>query len=199
VLGVGEVFGALEEAPAGVLEDGLIAIAAKLPRLRGAHVVNSLVHLATMWKRSSTWMACPANSAINLMYGFHMFARHELQFLGAHFAEGLEESAEALLCPFATDPQQAAKPLVDLVDDREVLVALPHGDLIDADGFDTVEIAVGEAPVDHPPDSAMNHAPVGSEYLGNLAPREPSCQRAMNSLKALQVRCCRPPRGEARR
>ena len=45
LLGGGEILGALQEAPAGLLQDGFPAMARKRPSLLGAHVVQGVVHV----------------------------------------------------------------------------------------------------------------------------------------------------------
>ena len=99
----------------------------------------------------------------------------ERQLLGAFGPEGLEESAEAGFRSTTSNPKQAAKALVDLIDDREVLLALVDSYFVDADGGDPFKMAARKAVVNHPPNSAIDDAPVGAEYFRDLAPRHPSC------------------------
>jgi hypothetical protein len=74
-------------------------------------------------------------------------ARDELDGLRARFAEHVKEGVERLLRSITTDPQQTTTTLVDLVDDRQILVVLLPCELVDVDGSDIVKAAVLEAPL----------------------------------------------------
>ena len=70
-------------------------------------------------------------------------------------------------------PQQPAHALVDLVDDREELVApVPQG-LVDADRSDPFEVAVLQAPAYGHRDRSEYTVPRRLEYLGHLRPANP--------------------------
>ena len=63
-------------------------------------------------------------------------------------AQQFQAAAQAVFGPLASDPQQAPAPRVDLVDQREVVVAAAPLNLVDADRFGTRQIPVHQAPGD---------------------------------------------------
>src|SRR6202044_3885736 len=87
-----------------------------------------------------------AAEANDLAEGFPHVAGDEQDALGAFLAEHVEEAVEAGGGSIPRDVQQAAAPVVELVDEREVLVPLLPGQLVDTDRPDAVEASVLQAP-----------------------------------------------------
>ena len=111
----------------------------------------------------------------DLQVGLPPIAGDEAHRACAGRAQPVEETPQRFLGAFTGHPQQAPSAVVDLVDDREVLVALPHGDLVHANGFDALEGAVGQAVVDDPLHRPVDDAPIRLEDRCDLGPREPLC------------------------
>ena len=70
------------------------------------------------------------------------------------------------------DADQAARAVVDLVDEGHVVVAFGVGDFVDTDGADAVEDAVGEAMFDDPLDAAKDAVPFGVKHTRAVFPTE---------------------------
>ncbi len=73
---------------------------------------------------------------------------------------------------FPADPEQAREALVDLVNQRQVFVALGVLDLIHADGPDRLQRAMLQAPGDDVLDGVANLFPGSVERLGGFLPGE---------------------------
>ena len=61
------------------------------------------------------------------------------------------------------DPEEAGAAGFDLIDEGEILVAFGIGDLVDADGVDRPQRAVGQAPFDHILHRVADFIPAGAE------------------------------------
>jgi hypothetical protein len=87
-------------------------------------------------------------------------------------ADDGEEALEGFDGAFLADPEQAGESLIDLVDQRQVLVAFGVLDFIHTDGADRLQRAMLEAPVDHVFDGVADLVPRSVERLGGFLPGE---------------------------
>src|SRR6266852_2127433 len=87
-------------------------------------------------------------------------------------AHGGEKSLEGFDGSFFAHPKQTGDVEVDLVDQREVLVAFGVLDFIDADGVDLAQFPVFQAPGDDMFDGIEDLLPGSAERLGCLFPRK---------------------------
>ena len=108
----------------------------------------------------------------HLQVGLPHVRAHEVQGCAACGAEPVEEALQGCGLAFASDPQQALAVAIDLIDQRQVALPAAARELVDADGFDVGEVAVGEAPVDGPAHGPMDGVPGGGERGGHLLPRQ---------------------------
>ncbi len=91
--------------------------------------------------------------------------------LGNDFlAHGGEESLKGLDGPFLAHPEQAGDAEIDLIDQRQVLVAFGVLDFIDADGVDLAERPVLQTPGDDMFDGVKDLVPGSAERLGGFFP-----------------------------
>jgi len=169
---VREVLRSLEQAPAGLREDRLVAVPLQLGDLGPPDVVESHVHVPH-----------DVEAVEDVKGGRDLLCDH-VEVLPPHVAadeadarthlggERSEEAPQALLGPLLGHPEQPLRP-VDLIDEREVGVAAAPLDLIDADGLDAREIPVGEAPFDRVFYGTKHVVPGRAEGIGRLLPREP--------------------------
>jgi Outer membrane efflux protein len=81
-----------------------------------------------------------------------------------------EEPLEGFDGAFLADPQQAGEPLVDLIDQRQVFVALGVLDFIHTNGADPLQLAMLQAPTDHILDGVAHLVPGSVEGLGGFLP-----------------------------
>lgn len=87
-------------------------------------------------------------------------------------AKLLEPAGQGTFLAVLDDADEASRTIVDLVDEGHVVVAKGVGDLVDADGGDSFETAVGQAVVHRPFDTAKHGVPLGVELEGGLLPTE---------------------------
>lgn len=90
-------------------------------------------------------------------------------YLGVHLGK---ESPEGLTGPVASDPQQAAALVVNLVNQGPKLSAFTHEDFVDPDGGDRSELSVGLTVFDNPLNRLKDIVPAGPEALRGLRPGE---------------------------
>ncbi len=90
---------------------------------------------------------------------------------GAPFlAELLEERQKGVGFPVGPAPEKAPNPCIQLVDQREVFVALEDGNLVDSDLGDALQRAVLQAVVHHVGDGPIHTVPTCPEHPGRFAP-----------------------------
>jgi len=130
-----EVLWSLEQAPAGLRQDRLVAIPPQLGDLGPPHLVESHVHVPHDVK------------AVEYVEGGRDLLRDHIEVLPPHVAtdeadacphlggERGEEAPQALLGPILGHPEQPLRS-VDLIDEREVGVAATPLNLIDTDSLD---------------------------------------------------------------
>src|SRR6516162_4785269 len=83
-----------------------------------------------------------------------------------------EEALEGFDGAFLANPEQAGDPLVDLVDQSQVLVAFSVLDFIYPNGTDRLQGAMLQAPADHILDGVAHLVPGSVERFGGLLPGE---------------------------
>src|SRR5258705_7992205 len=93
---------------------------------------------------------------------------------GDFFAYSSEESLKGLDRSLLPDPEQTGDAEVDLIDQRQVLVAFGVLDLIDSDGVDLTERAVRQSKRNNMFHRVENLVPGGAERLGRFFPRKPA-------------------------
>jgi hypothetical protein len=99
-------------------------------------------------------------------------ARDEHDRLRALFAQHVEEGVEGAHGAVASDVQQATASVVDLIDEREVLVPLFPGQFVDPDGADAVETSVSQSPSHGVLDASEHGVPTGLKPPCHLLPRQ---------------------------
>ena len=85
-------------------------------------------------------------------------------------AHGGEESLEGFDGSFLADPEQAGDAEIDLVDQRQVLVAFGVLDFIDSDGVDLAERAMLQPQGDDMLDGVEDLVPGSAKCLGRFLP-----------------------------
>ena len=90
---------------------------------------------------------------------------------GAPFwAELLEERQKGVGFPVGPAPEKAPNPCIQLVDQREVFVALEDGNLVGSELGDALQRAVLQAVVHHVGDGPIHTVPTCPEHPGRFAP-----------------------------
>lgn len=146
-LPVGQVLWPLEQAPAPIPEQRLVAIGLELPDLLGADLVDGLVHLGDDVIAVEHVDGMLGASSEDLEVGLPHVAGDVLKPSRTR-AKHVEEGIESRLGTTLADPQQTLAVLVDLVDDGEVVLAPTSRHLVDADGADAGQVTVLETPLD---------------------------------------------------
>ena len=156
-----------------MLEDRFIALLLELASLAGSHLVDGLAHVgghveAVQHVHSAGCLACD-----DLQIGLPHVAADELQPLRPGLSELPEEHQQRLLLSVLAHPEQAPNPAVNLVHHRQELVPTLPKHLVHADGSDTFEVAMREAPVDGHLHRAKHRVPRRVKRDSDLLPAQP--------------------------
>ncbi len=111
-----------------------------------------------MWKRSRIWRA-GAFLANDLEIRLPHIRADEHDLGGKLVADDFEESLEGLDGSLPADPEQARGAEIDLINQRQILVAFGVLDFIDSDGIDLAEQPVLEPEGDDVFDGIENFVP----------------------------------------
>ena len=152
-----------------------------------------------MWKRSSTWIAPPACSASTLRYGCHRSLHTNRKPEQNVWPQQFQPAPQAVFGPLAPDPQQPPAAGVDLIDERQVVMAASPLDLVDADGFDTATNR--DAPGPRPPRAAPSRgrAPRWCETRWPLPSRRAAWPSRPGTIgRPSSAAICRSPRERVR-
>ena len=127
-----------------------------------------------MWKRSRICRASEHLLADELQIGLPHVGADEHDLGDDLLAHGGEESLEGFDGSFLAHPEQTGDAEIDLIDQRQVLVAFGVLDFIDADGVDLAERAVLQSPGDDMLDRIENLVPGSAKRFGGFFPRKPA-------------------------
>jgi hypothetical protein len=127
------VLPAFEKTPACVLEHRLIAFARHLPSLLGADIVDRLIQLGHDVKKIENLKRLVSLFLNDVQVRLPHVAGYESESFGARFSEHLEELSDRRLRTVPTNPKEPTTSLIDLLDDGQILMPLPHRYLVDAD------------------------------------------------------------------
>ena len=186
-LGVAEVLLALQEAPAALAQDRILALFFESASLFGTDLVESLAEVLHDVKavenvyRSGQPLADHGEVGFPdiraddgnlaeearrlLLTGRFLLAQVLLLQLGKAVVQGL-------LRPLFAHPQQAAAVGVDLVQQGQIMMARAILDFIHAEGRDLVEAAMSEPIVHDVLDGVVDLVPSGAEGARHLEPRQ---------------------------
>src|ERR1700723_2895124 len=140
----GKVVFAFEQEPAGFLQYRLITIAIHASRFSGADIVESIVHFRDDME------------AVEDVEGLRAFLTNDLQIWLPHVradkqdfrrqfvSDQGEESLKRFDGSFLADPEQTSHPEIDLINQRQVLVAPCILDFIHADGVDGTQCPMSQ-------------------------------------------------------
>ena len=123
-----------------------------------------------MWKRSRICNASEQFLADDLQIGLPHVGADEYDFGNYFLAHGGEESLEGFEGSLLTHPEQAGDADIDLVDQRQVLVAFGVLDFVHSDGVDLAQNPVFQAPGDDVLDRVENLLPGSTKRLGSFFP-----------------------------
>src|SRR5580700_8601988 len=168
-----QVAWALEQAPAGVLEGHWVALTTEFGGVLTARLVDGLVEVGDDVELVEDVDGLARVALDHLEVRFPHVAADHVQRVRAGLAEPREEGRDRRLRATLRHPEQAAAFGVDLVDEREELVPLAVGDLVDAQRPNAVEVPVLEPVGDDPRDRAVHAVPGGAEGARRLGPRQP--------------------------
>jgi hypothetical protein len=132
-LRLGEVLHSLEQAPAGVLEGDVLALATELRCLTTAGFIDSLIEIGDDVKLIQNVERSLGTATNHIQEALPHVAADESERSGTLFSKPCEEAFQRLLGMTFTNPQQATTAGIDLVDQGEELVPLFVGDLVHPD------------------------------------------------------------------
>src|SRR5665213_684019 len=125
-LQVSEVLGALEQAPAGSFEQRLITFLRHAARLDGPHIVECEVHLGDDMEAIEDVEGMGAMLLDQVQVGLPHVRADELDAFTQLLTDQGEELLEAVTGSLLADPQQALAARLDLIDQRQILMASPY-------------------------------------------------------------------------
>ena len=172
LLGVGQVLWPFEQAPAGFLQDRFVAVLSHAPRLVSANLIEGEVCLGDDMEAIEDIQCAGAVPGDQLEIGPPHVRAHELDLLRQHRSDHLKELCEALFRAVLADPEQTGTAGLDLVYQRQVVVAPAIGDFVDTNGPDLIEAAMGKPPLDDVLHGIVDLLPAGMKAAGRLLPRE---------------------------
>src|SRR5215467_5101359 len=142
---------ALEHTPTGPFQDWLITILGQPASFASAHFIERLVHLGDDVEAIENVHRIAATLADDAQIRLPHIRAHVFDFLRQGRADQGEELLEALDRAFFANPEQPRAFLLDLVDQRQILVAFAILDLIHTDGEDRAHAAMRQTPFHYVP------------------------------------------------
>src|SRR6266478_2801141 len=133
---VGEVLFALEQEPAGLLQDRIITLLSHAARLLGADVVEGLIHFRDNVEAIEDMQGLRALLANDLQIRLPHVRADKLDLGSQLCSDERKESLEGFQSAFLADPKQPGETLFNLIDQREIFMTFSVLDFIDADGLD---------------------------------------------------------------
>jgi len=134
----GEVLRSFQKAVFGLLENGIVSIAVESGGFVLAHLINGLAKLLGDVKAVEHVEGLGQHLGDDVEVWLPHVGAHDLDVLATLLAEVLEEAAQGVGLAVLEHAEQALTALVDLVNQRHVVMALAVGDLIDAESLDVV-------------------------------------------------------------
>jgi hypothetical protein len=162
----------LEQAPAGMGEDGGQSLCLQFPSLLCPDLIDGLVHMHGDVKAVQNMDGLAGLLGDDLEVGFPHIAADEEQLSRPLLAEHPEKAQQGSDGPVLPHPQQALAFTIDLVDDGKVLVTSLPENLIDSDGQHVGQVPVFQAPLDHPFHGSEDLLPGRAEGDGGFFPRK---------------------------
>ena len=178
---------ALQEAPAALAQDGILALFFESAGLFGTDVVEGLAEVLHDVKAVENRYRAGEPLADNVEVGFpdiraddgNLVEETARLLLAGRFLlapvlllQFGKAVVQGLLRPLFAHPQQAAAVGVDLVQQRQIMMALTILDFIHAEGRDLVEAAMSEPIVHDILDGVVDLVPTGPEGARHLEPRQ---------------------------
>src|SRR5438552_195504 len=166
----GEILASLEEQPSRLREERRAAGDTKAADFLAADGVDGLIEELHDVKAVEHMDRSRATLADDAEERLPHVAGNEHDGFRAFVAEHVEEGVEGCRRAVAGHVEQTPAAVVELVDEREVLVALLPRQFVDADGHDTVETAVLETPAHCVLDAPKDRTPARPEATRRLLP-----------------------------
>jgi hypothetical protein len=135
-------FSIASTSPTGPFQDRLIAILGQPTSLAGTHFIERLVHLGDDVEAIENVHRIAATLADDVQIRLSHIRANVFDLLRHGCANQGEELLEALDRAFLADPEQPCAFLLDLVDERQILVPFAILDRIHADGEDRAQAAM---------------------------------------------------------
>ena len=140
LLFLGEVFRALEQQPATLAQNRLIAVLLERFGFAGAHLVERLAEVRHDVEAIQYMDGLAGLFGDDFQVGLPHVAAHVFQPRAALRTQPAEEAQQGLDLPIPADPQQTLAVGIDLVDQRQVTMAPSARDLVDPDQLDARQI-----------------------------------------------------------
>jgi len=172
VLSGGEIGGSLEEAIAGVVQDGIVAALLELFGLGAPDFIDGFIEFFGDMETIKNVECGRQHPGDDVEVGFPHIGTNDLDLGAALGSEVLEEAGEGVGLAILDDAEQTLASTVDLIDQCHVFVPQAVGDLIDSHGGDPVQNPVFQTVIDDPLDGAVDGVPGGVEAGGGFLPTQ---------------------------
>ena len=172
VLSGGEIGGSLEEAIAGVVQDGIVAALLELFGFGAPDFIDGFIEFFGDVEAIENIERGGQHPGDDVEVGFPHIGTNDLDLGAALGSEVLEEAGEGVGLAILDDAEQTLASTVDLIDQCHVFVPQAVGDLIDADGGDAIQNPVFQTVIDDPLDGAADGVPGGVEAGGGFLPTQ---------------------------
>ena len=170
-----QVLWALEQEPSSLGKHGLKTSLLQRPCFTCAHFVKCFAEVGHDVKAIENMHSMPCLLGNDFQVGLPHICADVLQLLAQVSSQPPEEPKQGSRPPILTNPQQTLAVVIDLVNQRQVLVPLFPGDFIDPNGSDIAKILIQPAPLNSHFHRPKNAFPGCVKSLCSFFPGKPLC------------------------
>ena len=168
----GEILGAFEKTIARLTQHRIISLSVEPFGFLTASFVDGFVEFFDDVKSVQNVECHRQHLLDDFQIGFPHIRADDGNCGTAFYAKLFEPTGEGTFLAVFDDADETFRTVVDLIDESHIVVPQGVGDLVDADGGDSFETAVGQTVVHRPFDTAKYGIPFGMELEGGLSPTE---------------------------
>src|SRR6516162_1452441 len=164
----------IQKTPTGVSQHRFPPLHPQSPGLLGAHFIHRLVHMLQHVETVQDMEGLSGLTRNHLEVRFPQITADETQPRRTRLPEPVKKAQQSFHAAIFPYPQQPLALPIDLIHQRQVLMALAPGHLIDPQGPNPGQLAVLQTPPHHPLHRVKDLFPGGVKDRGHLAPGKAS-------------------------
>src|SRR5215470_11824521 len=169
-----QVLGTFQQTPTGMRQHRLPPLRPQSPSFLGPDFVHRLIHMLQHMEAVQDMEGLSGLARDHLEVGFPQITTDETQPCRTRLPEPVKEAQQSFHGAISPHPQQSLAIAVDLIHQRQVLMALAPGHLVDPQGPNPSQFTVLQTPVHHPLHRVKDLFPGGVKDRGHLAPGKAS-------------------------